>query len=839
MDVFQLWGKIAIDNAQANSAIDGTTKKATTFGEVLKANLASEAIISGVKKLASVVTEIGKAAYESYAENEQLVGGIKKLYGDAYQTVVDNGNKAWKTAGMSANQYFNNVTGFSASLLTSLNGDAEEAARVAEMIMTDIADNANTFGKYTAEELANVYQNIAKGQYQTMDNLMLGFAGTKEGLQELIDTANDYKAANGEMADLSIDNFADIAEAIHIVQDEMGIAGTTAAEAEGTIEGSTNAMKAAWSNLATGMADETADMEQLTQDFVDSVGVAAKNILPRVQQILTGVGTATVEGIAYSRETNAAIDLVVTVLEDVAVAAGGAGAALIAIKAGSNISNIATIFKANAEALAFFTVESGKAAVAEATLNGTFSVGEIVVGVLTGKISLATAAQYAWNTAMNANPIGLVIALVSALTIAVTKSRKHVSELANSYVKQADSAAECAENLGELKTRYAELTNGETNPNKWAAKDRTEIEALAQAIEETEQQLQQLEQAEAEAAEAMTDFATETESSADAIMAAAETYAASAQAIMEEYYDTYNSIYGKLYDAAGMFTETATAMKVKYSDMMKTLEKNIQFQESFNQNLEFVKEAAEGAGVNIDSFVAALSEMDKSQAAGILAAVRKEIESTATDADGTSETLGTLMQQINEYGEANAEGADSLAQTVSNVQQKMNEALETYTAAVQDLDQGAEAIEAGKNTMEGLLSGITSGTPGVLSAVDSLASQMKSRLTTSFSNFVLNIQAKVSGSVPGHADGLDRVPYDNYLAYLHKDEAVLTASEARAWRAGKAAASSSGTSESEDIGRKETSRGVTIVQYIQAVAQTPVELAAATESYFTQARWSV
>lgn len=840
MNVFQLWGQIAIDNDQANSAIDGTTKKASTFGEVLKANLTSEAIIAGVKKLASAVTEIGKAAYESYAEYEQLAGGAELMFGDAYNAVAQNAKKAYKTVQMSQNEYLTQVNGLATGLKTALGGNAQAAAELADKVITAEADVVAATGN-SQEAVQNAFNGVMKSNYTMLDNLQLGITPTKEGFQQLIDKVNEWNEANGNATNYTIDNLADAQSALVDYIEMQGLAGYAANEAADTIQGSTAAMKAAWSNLATGMADEEADMEQLTQDFVDSVGTAARNILPRVQQILTGVGTATVEGISYLRETNEAIDLVITALEDVAVAAGGAGAALVAIKVGSGISNIATIFKANAEALAFFTVESGKAAVAEATLNGTFSVGEIVVGVLTGKISLATAAQYAWNTAMNANPIGVLIGLAGALAVVVNKSRKSISELAGSYVKQADSAAECAKNLEDMKTRYAELTNGENNPNKWAAENRTEIAALGQAIEQTEEQLLGLTDAETTAAIASGELSAQSLKDAETIQAAAETYAASAQAIMEEYYDTYNSIYGKLYNAAGMFTEVATAMKIKYSDMMETLDKNVQFQESFNQNLDFVKETAEGAGVNIDSFVAALSEMDKSQAAGILAAVRAEIESTAEDADGTSETLSDLMLKINEYGEANAEGADSMAQTITNVQQKMNEALDTYTAAVQDLDQGAEAIEAGKNTMEGLLSGITSGTPGVLSAVDSLASQMKSRLQTSFSGFVLNIRAKVTSTngIPGAKEGLDRVPYDDYLVYLHKDEAVLTASEARAWRAGKAAASSSGTADSENSGSKETGRSVTVNQYIQAIAQTPVELAAATEAYFTQARWCV
>ena len=382
-NVFELFATISLDTDEYERKLKDSENKTSTFADVLKANLASGAIIAGVKKLAGVVTDVGKAAYTSYAQHEQLTDGIKKLYGDAAQAVISNANGAYKSAQMSANSYMSNIMGFSAALVESLNKDQKEAAKVADTALRDVADNANAFGKYTVEELAGVYQALAKGQYQTLDNLMLGFAGTKEGLQQLLDKANELNEEQGIHTQYSIDNFADIVNAIHKVQEEMGIAGTASGEAANTIEGSTAMAKAAWENLATGMADSSADMEGLTKDFVDSVFTAGRNIIPRVQQIVTGVGTATAEAISYLRETNSAIDLLVTAFEFAATAAAVAGTAIGANMAGKAIANIATVFTANASALAFFTAESGKAAVAEATLNGVFSVSEIAVGVLT------------------------------------------------------------------------------------------------------------------------------------------------------------------------------------------------------------------------------------------------------------------------------------------------------------------------------------------------------------------------------------------------------------------------------------------------------------------------
>lgn len=790
---------------------------------MLKANLTSDAIKSGVKKLASAVTEIGKASFEGYSQYEQLVGGVETLFKESAGIVQKYAANAYKTAGLSANQYMSTVTSFSASLLQGLGNDTAAAAEYADMAITDMADNANKMGT-SMEAIQNAYQGFAKQNYTMLDNLKLGYGGTKAEMERLLEDAAKIKAANGEMVTYSIDSFADMVDAIHVVQMEMGITGTTAKEAESTIEGSIASMKSAWSNLATGMADETADMEQLTQDFVDSVGTAAKNIIPRVEQIVIGVGTATVEGISYLRKTNEAIDLVVTVLEDVAVAAGIAGAGLAAVKVGSEISSAVSTFKAISESLTALTIESGKAAVAEATLNGTFTVGEIAVGVLTGKISLATAAQYAWNTAMNANPIGIVIALAAALGVAVTKMRKNTLEGASAFVKQADTATECAQNLEDLKARYAELTNGENNPNKWARENREEIVQLGEAIKQTEEQLYQLTDAETAAAISSGELSAQTLADSEALETAAQTYADTVQGILNDYLDTYESIYDGIHNVAGAFTSVTEATKITWKKAMDNIAANTALLEGMDENFAYISQAAEDAGFNIEGFSGMLAAMSTEDAAGLLASFRGELEKAGGDSEKIAGKLGELNIAISHYATAGSDYSQSLALIVEDVDQRISEATDNYAQAIEGLDQEAEALEAGKQTMLGLANGIVSGTRGVLTKVDSLAAQMKSRLETSFSNFVLNIKAEVTAN-GSHKNGLDYVPFDGYMAELHKGERVLTAEEASAYRAGKTAG--------------EGSNGITINQYIQTPVETPAEVAAATEAYFQQARWAV
>lgn len=734
--------------------------------------------------------EVGKASLDSYAEYEQLTGGVETLFKSSANTVQQYAKNAYKTAGLSANDYMSTVTSFSASLLQSLGQDTAAAAEYADMAITDMSDNANKMGT-SMESIQNAYQGFAKQNYTMLDNLKLGYGGTKTEMERLLADAEEIKRANGEMVSYSIDSFADMVEAIHVVQENMDITGTTAKEAEGTIEGSVNSMKAAWTNLSTGMADETADMEELTKVFVDSVGTAANNIVPRCQQIVRGFAEAAQDIGSYLKTTNKTIGTVVTVLEDVVVAAVAAGAAIAAVKVGKGIMTVVTGFQKAQVQLALYALNAEGASLAQGVLNGELAVGEIVVGVLTGKISLATAAQYAWNAAMNANPIGIVITLVAALAVAVKSARDAVNDLADDYVYQGESAAECAEHLEELQARYDELTNGENNPNKWAAQDREEITALAIAIEETTGRLEELTQAEADAAEQAAVMAEKTanvEGAVSQINDAAEEYVVAAQNIINSFFDVYDSVYNSLYNASTAFTEVATATTMSYDQIMASLQGNIEFNERYSDSLAFVTAAAETTGVNIDSLTAYLSGMSATDAAGALEAIRAEIEGAGGDSEAVAKILEDLNGTISEYGASAQTAGYQMAEAVVDVEAQMQEAFDAYAEAIAGLDNYQELYNAAKGSMNGLLWGIQESTPKIIGEVDDLASTMKSRLQTNFDNFTLRIEAvveTVEASLDGsHASGLDYVPFDGYIAELHKGETVLTAEQAAAYRAG-------------------------------------------------------
>lgn len=233
----------------------------------------------------SAAVDVGKEALAQTASFEQLEGGVKKLFDTSAGEVIENAKKAFSTAGMSANEYMENVTGFSASLITSLGGDTKEAAKLANIAITDMSDNANTFGT-DMQSITNTYQGLAKQNYSMLDNLKLGFAGTKEGMTQLIAEAAKYTQEHKELGytveEGNLD-FANCVKAINAMQNSMKIAGTTSNEAAGTIEGSVNSMKAAWTNFLTG----TMNGEEFARTAVtaaDNVVNALMDIIPRLIQ---------------------------------------------------------------------------------------------------------------------------------------------------------------------------------------------------------------------------------------------------------------------------------------------------------------------------------------------------------------------------------------------------------------------------------------------------------------------------------------------------------------------------------------------------------------------------
>lgn len=303
MDVFDLFAKITLDSSEYEKGLKNAKSSASGLtGLFGKVGSAASTVGKGIFNVATNVAKVSVAAttagataisaltglaINGYADYEQLVGGVETLYKTSADKVKQYAADAYKTAGLSANEYMNTATTFAAALVSSLGGDTEQAAELANTAISDMSDNANKMGT-NISSIQDAYNGFAKQNYTMLDNLKLGYGGTKTEMERLIDDANKLNAAQGKATNYTIDSYADVVSAIHDVQNAMGITGTTSKEASTTIQGSVNATKSAWSNLVTGIADDNANFGQLISNFVDSATTAASNIIPRIEVALNG-----------------------------------------------------------------------------------------------------------------------------------------------------------------------------------------------------------------------------------------------------------------------------------------------------------------------------------------------------------------------------------------------------------------------------------------------------------------------------------------------------------------------------------------------------------------------
>ena len=292
MNLLDLFVKISVDDSGVDKSFSETSSKAESLASKLKGGLATAAKVwaAAVGAASTAIVALTKNAIDNYGEYEQLVGGVETLFKTSADAVMQYAANAYQTAGMSANEYMTTVTAFSASLLQSMGNDTEAAAEKANLAITDMSDNANKMGS-SMESIQNAYSGFAKQNYTMLDNLKLGYGGTKEEMQRLLDDANALNAAQGNYTNYTIESYADIVDAIHTVQTEMGITGTTQLEASTTIQGSLSSMKAAYQNFVTGLGDQNADIAELSTNLLSSAVTVAENILPVVETILSNIGT--------------------------------------------------------------------------------------------------------------------------------------------------------------------------------------------------------------------------------------------------------------------------------------------------------------------------------------------------------------------------------------------------------------------------------------------------------------------------------------------------------------------------------------------------------------------
>lgn len=434
-------GKLIIKIDGDDSDFKKVSKQLGKVGDVgFKAIKASALATTGA------IAAIGTAAIKSYADYEQLVGGVDTLFKESSQKLQGYAAQAYKTAGLSANQYMETATSFSASLLQSLGGDTEKAAEYADMAICDMSDNANKMGT-SMETLQTAYQGFAKGQYMLLDNLKLGYGGTKAEMERLIKDASKL--------DKSIDandiSFGNIVKSINAVQKEMGILGTTSKEASSTITGSLNSMKASWKNLMTGVADPSQDFDKLVKEFVDSVVVFGRNLAPRIKIVLNG---------AVDLFKTLGFEIVNAVRDMLPEALGAFGEVLSGIL-GFVQNNIRPIIAT------FYTLTT-----AFMSLKAVSAVSMVVSGVSTALGTLGTTATLTTkvmaglNAVMAANPFGAVAAAIALvvsglllLNLTEKDNKTRTEELISASeenIKKLEEEAKAYEELSEAKRKQAE-----------------------------------------------------------------------------------------------------------------------------------------------------------------------------------------------------------------------------------------------------------------------------------------------------------------------------------------------------------------------------------------------
>lgn len=400
------------------------------FGKTLKSGLATaaKAAAAATAAAAGAMAALVKSAVENYGEYEQLVGGVETLFKSSADTVQEYANNAYKTAGLSANEYMETVTGFSASLLQSMGNDTQAAAEKANRAITDMSDNANKMGT-DMKSIQNAYQGFAKQNYTMLDNLKLGYGGTKEEMQRLIDDANALNAAQGNYTSYTIENYADIVDAIHTVQTEMGITGTTALEASTTIQGSVGAVKSAWKNLVAGLANDNANLDTLVTNLLDSITTAGNNVIPRIESALAGISQV----IAGASQT--IIPMVISTITNMLPQLLAAGASLVSAIGTGIADNLPAIVSAAGGVIV--QLSTGLAESLPELIPAVVDIILQIVETLLDNVDQLVDAAIAIIT-------GLAEGIINALPVLIEKAPVIISKLVDALVKNAPKILQAA-----------------------------------------------------------------------------------------------------------------------------------------------------------------------------------------------------------------------------------------------------------------------------------------------------------------------------------------------------------------------------------------------------------
>lgn len=802
-------GSIATAYVQVRPSMDGVAKEVrkTFTDEGDKSGSLFGGNLTGKLQKVIAAAGIGKALGKSLLEGgalQQSLGGVETLFGNSCDRVIAAANVAYRTAGLSANDYMENVTGFAASLLQSTGKNTAEAARIADMAMVDMSDNANKMGSHM-EDIQNAYQGFAKQNYTMLDNLKLGYGGTKTEMERLL---ADAQKLTGVKYDIS--NLSDVYQAIHVIQEELGITGTTAKEASTTMTGSFNAMKASAENvlghlaLGDNIRPSLNALSETTSTFL--VG----NFLPMLGNIASGIPKAILPlvGDTFDQvcsDLSEKVPQLSFIFDNLGASIAGAAVAYVAFKAGTEVMTVIQGFQKAQVSVALLSMEIGQANLAQAAFNGTLTFGETIVALLTGKMSLSaaataglTAATNGLNASMAANPAMWLAMAIGAVAAGCVKSSQKIKELGESFEIQATSSEEAAAHLENLKSK---LDDYERNPNKRTKQEREEYAALTQAIAATEAQIDELMAKEAEAA---AKAAVEAADPVNIFKNATEQYKADAEALLQKFTETYEGIYNDVSGWFGPFEEASTSVKANIDNMIAGMQSQIDFNNTYAANLQAL--ANYGLG-GLSTAFQSCGKDGAAYAAEMVSAIEKAGGATS---EGGQKIIKNFQNLSSELDASRSDLAAVAADMSGEFGEAMAELGDKYADAIEGLNKESEARAAALETIQAFADGIRSATPGAANAAKILSDQVIAALKGSIGPVVVPVTYSIVGgggkvrevALDGsHAAGLGYVPFDGYLAELHKGEMVVPAVQAEQMRrSGRSSAALGFLDGAEDTG---------------------------------------
>lgn len=794
MDVFNLYAKLSLNTSEYEKGVEKAKGGASSLMDVFSGTVLGNVVTDGLRNIANgfvtigkmatgAAISIGKASLDSYGEYEQLVGGVETLYKDSANTVEQYAKQAFKNVGMSANDYMETSTSFAASLVSSLAGDTDAAAEMSNMAISDMADNWNKMGS-SVQSVQDAYRGFSKQNYTMLDNLKIGYGGTKTEMQRLLADADELNAKQGIYTKYSIDSFSDIVQAIHVVQTEMGITGTTADEAATTIQGSTASMRSAWENLLTGIADPEQNFQGLMDDFVNSFIGAGNNIIPRIKEIvptlIDGLSEIVTQLAPYV--SSVIMELEPTVEEGLQALFGG-------------LSSVASELQPIvADVFSFF--------------------GDAIVSGLT--------------TAVENSDFSFLLDIFKNVKTAVEEVVPLIGKMAPALVTvgAAVKGWEIGKKLQSIVTGFDEA--------------KLAVSLFSMGMKDTE-----IAQAALNGTLKKSEVIAGLLTGKISLMTLAQTAAAKAQA-------AFNAVL-----AANPIALVVVAIGALIGILAVLYAKNEDFRSKVNAAWESVSEKVQGVVDFLMPYIASAMDSIKNVVEKVVESLVPVAESIGQAFSAAWDLAKTVWSWASAFFSAIVQAivtvfrpfaplisgifgaafaavktvwgvATSFFQMIFNVITGIFSAIDGVLSG--DFSKAWEGIKGifggvfsffsgvGNQVVNGIKSGISSIWGGLTSFVKGLWNGIKSIFTINASD----VKNNTGSGNSRRAGGLDYVPYNDYVANLHRGEIVLTAREADEYRKNGV---QGGT-------------GFVVNQTIYAAKQTPVELAAATRAAFQRARWA-